>query len=154
MHCPKGHPRTPENTYANGRCRPCGRAHCKARYQAKKPAYVARAAKWKKANPAKSRASIKAWHDANPAKVRSARLNRNYKITLADYEKLLTKQRGRCAICGTKTPGCGWTSFPVDHDHETGKVRGLLCQSCNKGLGNFKDDIQNLRRAIDYLEDS
>lgn len=77
------------------------------------------------------------------------RLIRSYNIDFAERDALLDKQDGRCAICHVEmdTP-C------IDHDHETGKVRGLLCQTCNTGLGMFRDSVRNLASAIVYLQDS
>jgi hypothetical protein len=65
---------------------------------------------------------------------------------------MLAAQDERCAIC--RSPDWpGKDSRPhVDHDHETGRVRGLLCGLCNNGLGQFKDDPARLRAAADYLE--
>jgi hypothetical protein len=74
-------------------------------------------------------------------------LRTEYGITLTQYETLLEKQGGGCAICGRKEK-----CLCVDHDHATGRVRGLLCGSCNNGLGRFKDDPKRLRRAANYLE--
>lgn len=62
---------------------------------------------------------------------------------------LYEKQRGICAICKR-----GDAALVVDHDHDTGFVRGLLCNSCNNGLGNFRDDPDVLANARDYLLDS
>lgn len=64
---------------------------------------------------------------------------------------------GACAICGesetAKSPIDGAVKrLAVDHDHRTGQVRGLLCSTCNNGLGCFKDNIQLMKRAIDYLD--
>jgi len=56
-----------------------------------------------------------------------------------------------CPVCG-KTTIAGITKIVLDHDHKTGEVRGWLCDSCNTGMGRFKDDIKILKRAIDYLE--
>lgn len=61
--------------------------------------------------------------------------------------QLVEQQDGLCAIC--RLPG---RSLKLDHCHQTGKVRGALCQQCNSGMGYFRDEIQLLRRAIDYLE--
>lgn len=72
-------------------------------------------------------------------------------VTLDDYNRLLAEQNGRCAICETDDPG-GRGAFHVDHDHETGQIRGLLCNECNIGLGKFGDDPARLRAAADYLE--
>ena len=66
----------------------------------------------------------------------------------------LEKQDYRCAICGTSDWGKGKnTNRPhVDHNHENGKVRGLLCNTCNRALGMFEDDKNLLRKAANYLE--
>lgn len=76
-----------------------------------------------------------------------ARRKAKYGITKAEYEALLDEQRGCCVICGE----CLMYELRVDHDHETGEIRGLLCANCNAGLGMFKEDISNLAAAIDYL---
>ena len=78
-------------------------------------------------------------------------LKRLYGLTLKDYENLLKKQGGCCKICGTKEPG-GHGVFVVDHDHVTGRVRGLLCSNCNRGLGFFNDSPETLRQGASYLE--
>lgn len=75
---------------------------------------------------------------------------KKYNITPEDYDELYTKQNGRCAICN-KTKEETLTPICIDHSHKTGKVRGLLCYSCNQGIGFFKDDIQLLQKAINYL---
>lgn len=63
---------------------------------------------------------------------------------------MLDMQGGRCAICGTDNTGKR-RCFHVDHNHDTGKIRGLLCGNCNSGLGNLRDDVGLLNRAIQYL---
>jgi hypothetical protein len=80
---------------------------------------------------------------------RSGHLRRTFGLTLEEYEQLLAAQGGRCAICRSEP---GKISLHVDHDHETGKVRGLLCFRCNGGAGQFKEDVELLARAIDYLD--
>lgn len=66
---------------------------------------------------------------------------------------MFTEQTGKCAICNTTEIGRkGHTHFHVDHNHETGKVRGLLCDLCNRGMGYFKDKAVLLREAAYYLE--
>lgn len=76
-------------------------------------------------------------------------LQLQYGITLEDFDRMMSDQRNSCAICHELlVKPC------VDHDHETGVVRGLLCSNCNSGLGMFKDDIRLLAGAIVYLEDS
>lgn len=66
-----------------------------------------------------------------------------------EYDARLEKQSGKCAICGKLL----WQDLRVDHNHLTGKVRGLLCDNCNCGLGFFKDNPSLLRRAADYLDE-
>lgn len=78
---------------------------------------------------------------------------RNFGISLKDYGKILEKQGGGCKICGTIVPK-GKGRFSVDHDHATGKIRGLLCHNCNLALGHAKDDIGILAAMIQYLIDS
>ena len=89
---------------------------------------------------------------------RELRRYRNHGITEQDYLDLLERQGNRCAICGTDTPGNG-LSWAIDHDHTCCDgpfgcakcVRGLLCSSCNPGIGYFRDNPQLLKAAMDYL---
>lgn len=74
---------------------------------------------------------------------------------LGTYEALLSEFGARCMICGTTDPGGrGKDSgqFHLDHDDESGLTRGLLCSTCNPGIGMLKHDIRILRRAIEYLQ--
>lgn len=93
-------------------------------------------------------------YQENKERIKNSQLQRLFGISLTDYREFLQKQNGRCAICLTENPketmGKG-EYFSVDHDHETKQVRGLLCGSCNVGLGHFKDDVERLQAAIDYL---
>lgn len=72
-----------------------------------------------------------------------------YGLSQEDYLSKINDQKNLCAICKTKNVG---KVLCVDHDHKTGKVRGLLCTNCNVGLGNLKDNIQILQSAIEYLQ--
>lgn len=83
------------------------------------------------------------WSD--PLAAKEYELIKNYGITLADLKVLEQKQNNLCAICDEPKP------LHVDHCHKTGKVRGLLCNNCNNGLGRFKDNASRLRRAADYI---
>jgi hypothetical protein len=77
-----------------------------------------------------------------------------YNISLNDFNKLLKKQNGVCAICGKPELSTNGKDkirkLSVDHNHVTGKVRGLLCGSCNLGFGSFKENIDMLKSAIKY----
>ncbi len=73
-------------------------------------------------------------------------------MTVADRDRMLEAQGGVCAICKTAVEFGRRYSGAVDHCHATGKIRGILCYPCNTGLGVFKDKVDSLRAAIDYLE--
>lgn len=84
----------------------------------------------------------KAWH-------RRYRLLKKYGISSDDYDQLLAAQDGRCAICQEHP---GERPLHVDHDHVTGSIRGLLCLTCNAGLGALRDSSHLLRAALTYLD--
>ena len=84
-------------------------------------------------------------------RARRASLKSKYGITPEDYDAMFDSQSGRCAICGTDRAGGSGDRLHVDHSHETGEVRGLLCGNCNRGIGHFKDSPDTLREAADYL---
>lgn len=85
---------------------------------------------------------------------RNNQLKYKFGITTDDYNKLLLEQNSCCAIC--RNPFTGkWndrTAPVVDHNHSTNEVRGLLCQSCNKGIGHFRENLQSLKYAYEYLK--
>jgi len=74
-----------------------------------------------------------------------------YDLTPQKYQEMLEAQNGVCAICGGINNTSKRTKLYVDHCHDSNTVRGLLCDSCNRGLGNFKDNMSNLSKAIQYL---
>lgn len=82
---------------------------------------------------------------------RSKALRRLWGLTHAQYEELLHQQGGCCAICGTTNPK-GRGHFHIDHDHATGRRRGLLCHNCNLMLGQARDSKVFLANAITYLD--
>jgi hypothetical protein len=81
--------------------------------------------------------------------MRTRRL-KGFGLTEEAYDSILAKQGSGCAICGAKE---GWKGkrLAVDHDHETGAVRGLLCDRCNTAIGKFEDSPELLLRAVEYL---
>ena len=87
----------------------------------------------------------------NPEKIKNTELVRTYGITLEMYNKMLVDQNFCCAICGKHNSNFK-KQLSVDHDHETGAVRGLLCHHCNTGIGMFKDNTEILKKATNYLE--
>lgn len=74
-----------------------------------------------------------------------------YGITLEQYIEMVAEQNGVCAICKKPETARNTTRLSIDHCHATGKVRGLLCQQCNKMLGMGKDNPETLQAAINYL---
>lgn len=93
------------------------------------------------------------WHHSNPERAKQSQkrshLKRLYGLTEAQYFSLLTEQRNRCKLCD-----CYLMKPFIDHDHETGKVRGILCPKCNTGIGLLDDSPERLRAAAAYLEKS
>lgn len=95
----------------------------------------------------------KLWYEQNKdhanATSHKYKLRKQYNMTPEDYEVLLQQQSGVCAICGATNPN--GSRLGVDHDHETGKVRGLLCSTCNVALGKLEKDRTWAEKAITYL---
>ncbi len=85
-------------------------------------------------------------HARRPGGSRSYHLKRRYGITADEYDALVGEQGGVCALCEQRAPQ------HVDHDHVTGRIRGVLCSCCNQALGNLRDSAATARRAADYLE--
>lgn len=77
---------------------------------------------------------------------------KRYGMTIDDYDRALEAQSFRCKICGSSKPDCRGR-FAVDHNHATGEVRGLLCNSCNAVLGHARENISILLSAIEYLKE-
>jgi hypothetical protein len=120
-----------------------------------------KAKEWRKKNPKKVAANSKKWREQNAERAAALRrrghLKSLYGLSPEDYEKALSEQRGCCAICGaaehaSKTRG-GQHRFHIDHDHKTGRVRGLLCANCNRMIGQAKESVDVLWEAIAYLEE-
>ena len=91
--------------------------------------------------------------------IRFERYRREYGLSEAAFYEMLGNQKGRCAICDVVLVFSGTTKHKsnvgvVDHCHDTGKIRGLLCTKCNKGLGMFNDGPDLIQKALDYLLDS
>jgi hypothetical protein len=93
-----------------------------------------------------SKKEHKKWHKENP----SNSLLRNYGITIEQKQLMVNAQNNCCAIC--KEPFISTKNTHLDHCHDTGKIRGILCASCNHGIGKFKDSPKLLQRAVHYIE--
>ena len=147
--------------YADKGCRDGRRPECKACTAAKRK-------QWYAANRDREIARVKAWQQANAerhnesqrtrrerpdvkAREREGHLRRKFNLTQDQYEAKLAEQGGGCAVCG-KEPKPD-KSLHVDHDHNTGEVRGLLCFSDNAALGHLRDDAERIQALLNYLLD-
>jgi len=106
---------------------------------------------WKKNKAAKRTAKRKADFKATSKMDFGYDLMKNYRLTYEEYQKMYVTQKGCCDCCGAHESKFK-RKLHVDHDHETGQVRGLLCTKCNPGMGYFDDKIEKLEMAIAYLK--
>lgn len=128
-------------------------------HQNNKASVKVRHSEWRQNNKEERNAYMREWWKAaklkDPEKYTRQRrqhsLKRKYGISLDDYENLLAKQGGHCALCDKKPSDERYGSLHVDHCHKTGRVRGLLCTNHNTALGTLGDDVEGLHRAINYL---
>lgn len=101
---------------------------------------------------ARKRESLRKWKDANPEKVRAGNrrtnLRRHYGLTVEQWDTLLVAQAGRCPICSAEL-----VDPHTDHNHTTGAVRAILCNTCNVGIGAFYENPTTLRSAATYIEE-
>ena len=102
-----------------------------------------RTLKWQKENPEKYKKYKKSWREKN----RGWALKKKFGISLEEYNQMLEKQNHRCAICGRHESEFK-RKLDVDHDHETGKNRGLLCNNCNTNLGHYEKWYKNYEKSI------
>ncbi|MCK5641009.1 MAG: hypothetical protein KAJ19_09440 [Gammaproteobacteria bacterium] len=139
-----------ENFYENkryrggrvSRCKACATEYSRAWYKKNRGTIAVRARAYREKNR---------WILAG--RQRSRRLRRLHGITQVEYDGMVIYQNGRCAICGM-TPEKHGKRLVVDHNLETGKIRGLLCAACNRGIRGFKGRYQWLLQAARYWEDN
>jgi hypothetical protein len=114
-------------------------------------------------DPEANRERVKRWQRENPERLNEYRrrperqradreyhLLRKYGITIKQYDAMLAAQNGVCAICDEPRPE--ERTLHVDHDHETGEIRGLLCFRCNQTLGSLQENYELFQKAADYLD--
>jgi hypothetical protein len=139
----------------------------RAYYKANREAAIAYAQNWEKSNRERRRKIENRYRAANPELVAKWRTNQDrekrracalqylYGMTLEDWNVLFDAQGRACACCGAKTSNAksGWN---VDHDHETGRVRGIVCHRCNVTLGRVGDSLEAVKATfvqfVTYLE--
>lgn len=131
----KGVEREIKNTFT--RCKPCS--------------YIT-VRKWAKKNKDKIRVYHQTWDRKNQKRQIESRLIWKYSLSMEEFQKLSESQGNKCLICKVSAEHLSLKKLYVDHDHKTGEIRGLLCRSCNIGIGMMKDNPEILRNAINYLE--
>ena len=114
---------------------------------------------YKKAYREANKEQIKAYYEANKEKAENCSLKYKYNITLKERNLMLKKQKKKCKICNVTFSKIKFglterTTACIDHCHTTNKVRGILCNLCNVGLGSFKDNTEILTKAINYLKET
>ncbi len=134
--------------------RPCIHGHGTTRYSAGGACIVCSRnnskLRWRQLDEAWKIQRRKKYADEGREDRRNRNLQRNYQITVHDYDIMVAEQDNKCALCGG-LPGGSAGRFHVDHDHNTGKIRALLCHTCNVGLGSFQDSPELLEQAAEYL---
>ena len=126
--------------HPNGSRRPGYRTRCKK-------CYGNTYGTWYDSHKQEKHDAYKKWADAHPSERRERRLGRLYGMNLEEYQNMYDAQNGNCAICGKHED-----KLHVDHSHDNGEVRALLCGNCNRGIGIMQDDISILESAINYLK--
>ena len=130
-------------------CKGCHQAQQQRWYAANREKAIADVKRWQQENKEHLHAYRREYRQRRKVEQRDAYLRRTFGFSHAEYENLLALQGGGCRICG-KRPGK--IALHVDHDHETGEIRGLLCVGCNNALGQFGDDVGLLMRAGEYVD--
>jgi hypothetical protein len=132
-------------------CKACNLTAKAERHRANPAPGRERAGRWAKENRERYNERMRAYRESGKKAVanRRSHLKRTFGITLAEYDELLARQDGGCAVCGT--PPRDDIALHVDHDHVTGEVRGLLCFPCNSALGRLEQSVDLAEAARDYL---
>ena len=135
-------------------CKTCFREISKARYAANPAKYIAGVKRWQQENSERLNAYQREYR-ARPEskrKQRDAYYRKRYGKTADEVDQIVELQGGRCLICKGELPE-RLASRHLDHDHATGKIRGVLCIDCNHGIGKLKDSPDLLLRAVVYLRE-
>jgi Recombination endonuclease VII len=172
QHCSKCKQWLPESAYSPSqwgkkytRCKTCRARYERSKYARNPEKYKARARRWEKSNPEKSKQQERTWYERNreralenankwqkenPERRFRHKLKDRFGLTSDQYYQLLKEQNFRCAGCLRK-PSELKIRLAVDHCHDTGKIRGLLCTRCNYLLGRLEDTFEGSKRLSTYL---
>lgn len=141
-----GEQKTLENFYKNNRYRLGVICICK-------PCHVIRTNTWAKNNRALYNKTQRAWRKARPTLTDSYQFKSRYGLTLDQFDSMLISQHFQCKICKLNMSYAKKRRFCIDHDHKTGKIRGLLCDPCNSSIGQMKYNVDRLNSAIEYIKE-
>ena len=153
--CRKGHLYTPETTYTNPnsgdrRCLTCANSYAKEYAGTHGEERRQRSRNYYRNNPAKNLAASKQWRLDNPEKKkqcdRTGLLRREYGLSMSEYNQMISDAGGLCALCCELSD-----KLYVDHNHTTGKVRGLVCSRCNMLMGHLETNGYLVQRALVYI---
>ena len=111
----------------------------------------AKAKRYRDKQPTKIKELWDSWYENNKERVKFNKIKRVYDITKEQYNDMLQQQNNCCAICSVSAESQRDKTLVIDHCHSTGKIRGLLCHSCNTAIGLFKDNKDSLMKAYSYL---
>lgn len=130
-------------------CRKCMQEFNRRSYANRTPEQIVRRLEYNLKYAEKEKERIAAWHRTSKGKKsqRKSQLKAKYNLRVEDYNQALLLQGQKCAICRKEFEG----NLSIDHDHRTGRIRGLLCKKCNSVLGFVDDNVDILKAAIQYL---
>ena len=135
-------------------CKSCWTVICRARYEKNRDEQISKVQEWRRRNPEKYDALRRRNRTENRDRIaasnRSGHLQRKYGLTTDDFDFLVIAQGGACRICRT----VAGNDLHVDHHHDTGLVRGLLCGKCNKAIGLLGEDPRLFDAATSYLRET
>lgn len=116
-----------------------------------KETYNAKQRRYSERHPEKIKEIRDDWYENNKEKVKFNKIKRVYGLTKEQYDTMLQQQKFCCAICSVNVETQRDKTLVIDHCHTTGKIRGLLCHTCNTAIGLFKDSQETLVKAHNYL---
>ena len=96
-------------------------------------------------------AYAKRYYAKHKDRYRASSILKRYRISIEECDRMLESQNGTCAICKVETPESNGKMLCIDHDHETGMVRGLLCSNCNRALGHLRESVPAMFNMIGYI---
>ena len=136
-------------TRGSGVCKPCKHAQKREYYRRNREKCANKRHEKRKENLEHHKKVVSLWRKNNPEKQICYNLKWKYGITLKEYKKMLASQLHSCACCRVSADD---EKLFVDHCHETGEIRGLICKKCNSAIGYLGDNVEGVMQAVNYLK--